>query len=179
MAQAPTLYQFEIALNHVDRGITETINMRTARHPSETMQRLWLRVLAFAWHWEERIAFGPGLSDPEAPDLLVQDLVGMTRLWVRVGKAEPVKIQRTASQNKDARVAVFFESPQKLAAFKEEAIREKCTRLDTVEQIAADPALIQALAAVDERRTKISLTLVGEHVYAERDGVAVDGPLTR
>ena len=69
MAQAPTLYDFDIALSQVDRGLDERLQLRTARHPSETLDRVYLRVLAYCLFREERLVFGKGLSDPDAPDL--------------------------------------------------------------------------------------------------------------
>jgi uncharacterized protein YaeQ len=177
MAQAPTLYSFAMTLNHTDRGVSAELDMRTARHPSETLERVWLRVLAFAWHYEERITFGPGLSDPDAPDLVAQDFTGETRLWVRVGKADPVKVQKAADQHPLARVAVLFESPQRLAAFCEEA--RGLTRLGKVELVAVDPALVAALAQGDERRARVTVTIAGDHFYVERDGKSFDGEATR
>ena len=63
VSQAPILYDFEVALAHVDRGLDARLEVRTARHPSETLERVFLRLLAFCWFHEERLAFGAGLSD--------------------------------------------------------------------------------------------------------------------
>jgi uncharacterized protein YaeQ len=180
MAQAPTLYQFDLALNHTDRGVSETLSVRTARHPSETLERVWLRVLAYAWHWQERIEFGPGLSDPDAPDLVATDLRGEVRLWVRVGKAtDAAKIQRTADQHSRADVAVFFESPERMQTFIDTAHREQLGRLGRVALAAVDPALVTALAGDDERRTRAQITIAGDHFYIERKDQTFDGAITR
>ena len=89
MSLAPTLYDFQIALSHVDRALDQPqLGLKVARHPSETMQRVWLRVLAFCWLWEERMAFGKGLGEPEAPDLECRDYTGLVTSWVRVGKTK-------------------------------------------------------------------------------------------
>src|SRR5512144_2903584 len=98
MALTATLYDFDIALSHVDRGVERRLQLKVARHPSETLDRVWLRVLAYAWLWEERLAFGPGLSDPDAPDLEATDLTGRRTLWVRVGRPDPVKLRREADR---------------------------------------------------------------------------------
>lgn len=177
MALAPTLYSFDLTLNHTDRGVTERIDVRTARHPSETLQRVWLRLLAYAWHYQERIAFGPGLSDPDAPDLVATDLVGETTLWVRVGKADPVKVQRVVDRNARAKVAVFFEDVGRGEAFVAEA--KGVARLGTVELVAIDPALVAALAAVEDRRVALTVTIAGDHFYVECSNKSFDGPATR
>ena len=179
MALPPTLHDFEITLSHVERSLDAKLAVRTARHPSETMERVWLRVLAFCLFHEERLAFGPGLGEPEAPDLEARDLTGRLTRWIRVGKADPAKVQRAADQNADAKVAVLLESPAKLQAFLAEARAAGLSRLGEVELLAADPALLATLGAIDARRARLSLTLVGDHAYFEVGGAACDGPLTR
>ena len=179
MALAPTLHDFEVVLSHVERSLDAKLTVRTARHPSETMERVWLRLLAYCLFHEERLTFGPGLGEPEAPDLETRDLTGRLTRWIRVGKADPAKIQRVADQNADAAVAVLFESPAKLEAFLAEARGGSLSRMGDVELIAADPALLAALGALDGRRAKLSLTLVGDHAYFDVGGTVCDGPLTR
>ena len=174
---APTLCHFEIAMNHVDRGIEQTLTLRIAQHPSETSQRVWLRVLAYVWRYEERLEFTSGLSDPELPDLIEKDLTGQMRQWIRVGKARAGKVQRAIDQNSDAQVSVLFESPAQLKAFRDDATAEKVTRLHKAELRTVDPALLVSLARGDERRAKAFTTFVGDHFYIEKDGTSMDGPL--
>jgi uncharacterized protein YaeQ len=179
MAQAPALYDFDIALSHVDRGIEQRVSVRTARHPSETLDRVWLRVLSFCLFWEERLVFGPGLSDPDEPDLQAFDLTSQRTLWIRVGKPDPARVQKAADQNGRARIAVVFESPERMEAFVAQALEAKLSRLGRVELCAIDPALTAALAEVDARRAKISVTFVGDQFYVDRGGRTLEGALTR
>ncbi|PTL76973.1 YaeQ family protein [Vitiosangium sp. GDMCC 1.1324] len=180
MALAPTLYDFQIALSHVDRSIDQPqLSIKVARHPSETMQRVWLRVLAFCWLWEERLTFGKGLGEPDAPDLECRDYTGLVTRWVRVGKADPLKVQRAVDQNPHAKVSVLFESPQRLEAFLSEAREAKATRVAKAELAAIDAELLRALSGFESRRIQLSLTFVGDHVYADCEGQSFDGPLTR
>jgi uncharacterized protein YaeQ len=180
MTLAPTLYDFQISLSHVDRAIDQPqLGLKVARHPSETMQRLWLRVLAYCWLWEERMTFGKGLSEPDSPDLECRDYPGLVTHWVRVGKADPLKLQRAVDQNPHAKVSVLFESVERLEAFIAEAREAKASRVAKAELAAVDAALLRALSAFDARRIKLSLTFVGDHFYADCDGQTFDGPLTR
>lgn len=179
MAQAPVLYDFDVALSHVERGTDARLQLRTARHPSETMERVWLRVLARCLFHEERLEFGPGLGDPEAPDLETRDYTNRVTRWIRVGKADPLKIQRAVDQNSGASVAVLFESPARMETFLAEAREQKASRLAKVELLAVDPELLRALASDEGRRAKVALTLVGDHAYLDRGGQSLDGPITR
>lgn len=180
MTLAPTLYDFQISLSQVDRSIDQPqLGLKVARHPSETMQRLWLRLIAYCWLWEERMTFGPGLGEPDSPDLECRDYTGLVTHWVRVGKADPVKVQRAVDQNPHAKVSVLFESPERLEAFLTEAREAKTLRVAKAELAAVDAGLLRALSSFDSRRIKVSLTFVGDHVYAECNGQNFDGPLTR
>ena len=179
MSQAPVLYDFDVALSHVDRALDERLSVRTARHPSETLDRVYLRLLAFCFFREERLVFGKGLSDPDQPDLEERDLTGQLSLWVRCGKADPERVQKVVDQNGRSRVAVMFESPRRLDEFVAAARAQKLSRLARAELVAIDPALTEALARVEGRRAKLSVTIVGDHFYVERDGRSIDGPLTR
>jgi len=179
MAQPSVLYDFEIALSHVDKGLDQKLHLKTPRHPSETIDRLWLRVLAYCWQFEERLSFGPGLSDPDAPDLLNTDLTGLPTLWMRVGKADPVKVQRAADQQPKARIVVLFESTQRCEQFVTAAKYEKLNRLGRVELATAPAEVLARLALADQRRAKLGLTIVEDHLYVEIEGDAVDGAIER
>jgi uncharacterized protein YaeQ len=179
MALTATLYDFDVALSHVEMGLQLQLQVRAARHPSETLERVWLRLLAFCWFHQERIAFGPGLSDPDAPDLYADDLTGQKELWIRVGRPDPARVQREADRAGKARVGVLFDAPARMEAFLSEARAAQLSRLRRVELLAADPSLLAALAAQDQRRTRLAMTIVGDHVYADVGGRALEGPLTR
>ncbi len=178
MALPATLHHFEIALNHVDRRLEQALVFKAARHPSETVERVWLRAIAYCWQWEDRIAFGPGLSDPDAPDLEVRDYTNQLTKWIRVGKPQAVKVQRAVDQNPQAKVAVLFDAPERMNQFLEEARGEKLARIAKAELAAVDPDLLAALARHEDRRAKLTLTWVGDHVYVDLDGEAFDGPIT-
>jgi len=179
MALAPTLYDFDLHLAHVDAGVEERLLVKAARHPSESMERLWLRLVARCLFHRDGIAFGPGLSTPEEPDLLADDATGERVLWVRVGRPDPTRLQREADRAPRARVAALFDAPARLDTFVAEAVELGLARLGRVELVAVEPALLRGLAAVEERRSRLVVTVVGDHLYVERGREALDGPLYR
>lgn len=179
VALPSSLHDFQVALAQVDAGVDRPLALRIARHPSESMSRVWLRVLSECIFWREGIGQGPGLCEPDAPDVVARDLTGQVTLWVRVGRPEPARVQREADRNAGADVAVLFDAPRWMEAFVEEARAAGLSRLSRVTLLAVDPPLLAALAAVEDRRCKLSLTVVGDHLYVERGGQALDGPLHR
>ncbi len=179
MALAPTLYDFQLQLSDSDRGVDVQRALKVARHPSETMERLWLRLLAYCWLYEEGLSFAGAICEPEEPDLKAEDPTGRVSLWVRVGKSEPAKIRRAVTQNGGAKVAVLFESAERLEAFLASSREEKVIHLERAELAAVDAALLRSLGQKDARRMKVSVTIAGDHFYVEVDGESLDGPLTR
>ncbi|HTN51941.1 MAG TPA: YaeQ family protein [Anaeromyxobacter sp.] len=179
MALPSTLHHLDLRLSNVDRGIDRELSLKVARHPSESMERLWLRVLALAWQFEEGIGFGPGLCEPEAPDVLAARLDGTPSVLVRVGKPDPERVAKDVSGGGGARVAVLFESPRRLEAFLEEARQARLDRIARAELAAVDPPLLAALAAREERRIRAGVTLVADHLYLDLGRETLDGPLHR
>ncbi|HEX9050577.1 MAG TPA: YaeQ family protein [Anaeromyxobacter sp.] len=179
MALPATLLHFDLHLAHADEGLDRDLSFRIARHPSETSERLWLRVLAYGWRWSEALELGPGLCEPDAPDLLARLPDGRTSAVVRVGKPDPERVERDVSRNAGASVAVLFESPRRMAAFLAEARDRRLARLAAVELAAVDPELLRRLSACEDRRIRLSLTFVEGHLYAEVGGRMHDGPLER
>lgn len=69
MAQPSTTYKFELNLTDLDRSVYESVKQTIARHPSETEERMTVRLLAYAFWYNELLAFGRGLSDVDEPAL--------------------------------------------------------------------------------------------------------------
>jgi uncharacterized protein YaeQ len=179
MALPSTLHHFDVRFSRADDGIEGDTAFKVARHPSETMERVWLRVLAFVWKWREGLAFGPGLCEPEAPDLLAAGPDGRPVLVVRVGKPEPARVERDLSHNGGSDVAILFDAPRRLEAFLAEAREKKYQRLAAADLAAVDPPLLAALGERDDRRIRATVTLVADHLYIEVAGRTLDGPLHR
>ena len=179
MALPSTLHHLDLSLADADRGVDQALVLKVARHPSETMERLWLRVLALAWQWREGIALGPGLCEPDAPDVLALLPDGRQALIVRVGKPDPERVARDVAQGGGAKVAVLFDGPRRMAAFVAEAEERGLARLEKAELAAVDPPLLAALARREDRRLKCELTLAGDHLYLAVGGEHLDGPLHR
>jgi uncharacterized protein YaeQ len=180
MALPSTLHHFDVRLSLVDRGVERELTVKAARHPSETAQRLWLRLLAFCWQWEETIAFGPGLCEPEEPDLVALGADGSTRTLIcRVGRPELARVEKDCARGGGARVAVLFDSPRRLEAFLVEARAGRPERVAKAELAAVSDELLRPLSTIEDRRIKLGLTLTDDHLYLEVGGEMLEGPLVR
>jgi uncharacterized protein YaeQ len=179
MALPSTLYHFELRFSQTDQGMEGEAALKVARHPSETMERVWLRVLAYAWKWRDGISFGPGLCEPDAPDLFAPGPGGRTLLLVRVGRPDPVRVERDVKQTAGAEVAVLFDGARHLAAFLAEARGRGLVRASAADLAAVDGPLLAELATIDDRRSEVIVTLVADHLYLDVNGRTLDGPLHR
>ncbi|HVO19558.1 MAG TPA: YaeQ family protein [Anaeromyxobacter sp.] len=179
MALPSVLHHVDLKLANVDRGVDQALALKVARHPSETMERVWLRILALAWQWEEGIAFGPGLSEPDAPDLQASRPDGTPSLLLRVGRPDVERVARDLARGAGARVAVLFDAPRWMSAFVADAEARRLDRLARAELAAVDPPLLAALSRRDDRRCRCELTLVGDHLYLALGAEHLDGPLHR
>ena len=112
MALSATVYNFELRLADADRNVYETLALRVARHPSESPEYLFTRVLAYWLEYTEGLTFSSGgLSDPDAPALAVRDLTGLLTRWIEVGTPDPA---REALDGLGDRLA----HPQRVGAFR-------------------------------------------------------------
>jgi uncharacterized protein YaeQ len=90
------MHVFEIRLADADRHVYETVTVRAARHPSESAEFLWTRVLAYCLEYADGIAFSKGLSDPDEPAISVRDLTGALRAWIEVGVPDAGRLHKAA-----------------------------------------------------------------------------------
>jgi uncharacterized protein YaeQ len=88
MAQPSTTYKIELNLTDMDRSVYENLRFTVARHPSETEERLAVRLLAYALFYNEQLAFGRGLSDVDEPALWEKSLDGRVLHWIEVGQPD-------------------------------------------------------------------------------------------
>jgi uncharacterized protein YaeQ len=180
MALPATRMEFKITLSHVERGLELTHALIVARHPSETLEHVALRVLGWCVLHEESLEMGPGLSDGDAPDLIARDPRGDVTLWGTCGRVPWEKLKRALSQNSGARVCALFSEERRAKDLEDElaALPRAPKELGRVEAWFFDTALVNALSS-EARRQSWTVTVVDGHLYVDADGTSHDGPLTR
>ncbi|PKM31250.1 MAG: hypothetical protein CVV07_03560 [Gammaproteobacteria bacterium HGW-Gammaproteobacteria-11] len=92
MALQATPYKVHLNLTDTDRGVYEDLRMTVARHPSETGQRMISRILAYALWYQERLAFGRGLSEVDEPALWHKSLDDRIEHWIEVGQPDAERL---------------------------------------------------------------------------------------
>lgn len=107
MALRATVFKAELAVADIDRGYYADHALTIARHPSETDERMMLRVAAFALHAVPTLALCRGLSDTGEPDLWARDLTGAIELWIELGQPDERRLQRACAQARRVEIIAY------------------------------------------------------------------------
>jgi uncharacterized protein YaeQ len=173
LALSATLYNFTVALSDVDRSVYETLEVKAARHPSESETYLVTRVLAYCLEYAEGIAFSRGLSEPDQPAIAVRDLTGALRSWIDVGAPDAARLHKASKAA--PRVAVYTHRDP--ATLRRQLEGEKIHRAEALELYAIDRDLIAGLARSLQRRMSLDLSVTDRHLYLSVDRHTLSGPV--
>ncbi len=161
MALGATVYTFKIDLADSDRSVYAALDLRVARHPSETEDYLLTRVLAYCLEYKEGIEFSSGISDADQPAIAVRDLTGALTTWIDIGAPEAARLHRASKLAR--RVAVYtHKEPAPLIA---KLRLERIHRAESLEIHAVDRDWLNLLAAKLTRRMEFSLTVADRNLY--------------
>jgi len=105
MALGAQIYKANVSLSNLDHHIYEDISLTIALHPSETIERMMFRLVAFLISYHERLEFTNGLDNPDLPDIWQKDLTGDIEHWIELGQPDEKKIKK--GSNKSNRVSIF------------------------------------------------------------------------
>ncbi len=98
MALKSTIFKVTLEIADLDRPYYQTHTLTIARHPSETDERMMVRILVFALHAEDSLNFGKGISSEGEPDLSIKDLTGSIESWIDVGLPDEKLVRRACGQ---------------------------------------------------------------------------------
>lgn len=107
MAVKPTIYKASIDISDIDRGYYAEHSLTVACHPSETTERMMLRILAFACNAHERLAFGADIGDTDEPALWRHDLTGSIEQWIEIGQPDEKRIMKACGRSDEVIVYSF------------------------------------------------------------------------
>jgi len=160
LAQTATIYNVTIDLSDLDRGVFETLDLRVARHPSETAEYMLVRLLAYCLEYQEGIALTESLSSGDEPALVVRDLTGQMTAWIEVGLPDAARLHRGSKLAGRAAVYTHRDARQLLSQLS----GAKIHRAGDIPIRAFDRAAIEELAALIERRASLAVSISGGDV---------------
>ena len=98
MALKSTIFKTALNVADLDRHYYGDFKFTIARHPSETDERMMLRIMAFALHAHEQMEFGTGISTDDEPDLWQKSLSGEIEHWIDLGTPEVSRIKKACGR---------------------------------------------------------------------------------
>ena len=164
MALKSTIYKANLSVADIDHAYYADHALTLARHPSETDERMMVRLLALALNAHELVdtcqgdgtlAFGAGLSDPDDPDLWIKDYTGAIRLWAEVGQPEEKPLLKACQKADVVRVYAFHHACDVWWR----GIESKLHKLDKLQVWRVPSGEAQALARMAERNMQLQATI--------------------
>lgn len=174
MALTATIHRFVIDLSDVDRGVYESLDLRAARHPSESVRYLLQRTFAYALCYAEGIAFSKGLFVTDEPAVWIRQPDNRIDLWVDIGRPSMERLHKASKHA--ARVVVFTDDPDHL---RREAGSAKVHRAEAIELHTVEATLFEALEQRLDRNMQFTLVHTDGRLYLTLGDKTFEGALTR
>jgi uncharacterized protein YaeQ len=142
-----TVHKVELSVADLDRHAYSDHALTIARHPSETEERMMVRVLAFALYAHERLEFGRGIGEADDPDLWRRDLTGRVELWIEVGLPDERRVRKACGVADRVVVLAYGGRGAELWWGKAASELKRCRNLDVVALPLSTTAALATMAA--------------------------------
>ncbi|WP_040794882.1 YaeQ family protein [Nocardia higoensis] len=171
MALNATVHSFTVGLADLDRGVYDDLELRVARHPSETAEFMLTRLLAYCLEYTEGIAFSDGgVSSTDQPAVLARDATGRLTAWIEVGAPDAERVHRGSKSAE--RVAVYtHRDPAKVLALYS---GKRIHRAERIPLYSFDRAFVDDAVTAIERRNTATLSVTEGSLYLELNGKAFE-----
>ena len=175
MALKSTIFKAELQISDMDRNIYGDHSFTIARHPSETDERMMVRLLAFALHADEALVFGDSIGNEDEPSLWQKDLTGAIQVWIDVGQPDEKRIRKACGRA--ARVFIYTYGGHGVDVWLNQIKGglERSRNLTIINLPANAPA---ALASLAKRSMKLQFTIQDGQVWVTGDQETVHLDLT-
>lgn len=160
MALKPTIFKAKISVSDLNRDYYDTIQLTIAQHPSETLERMMIRVLAFCLNADPQLRFTKGLSAVEEPDIIARSLDDTLLTWIDVGEPSVDRVKKATTL---ANTVTIYSFNNKSPVWWKQNGQEMSKLSATICQV--DWADAQALAKKVERTMDMSVTISEESAY--------------
>lgn len=177
MALKSTVVKAELQISDMDRHYYATHNLTLAQHPSETDERLMVRLLAFALYADERLEFGRGLSQDDEPDLWRKAMTGEIEHWIDLGQPDEARIRKACGRSRQMVVVTYSGRSADIWWEKNANALQRNKNLSVVDISSEN---VQQLVALMARSMRLTVMIQDEEVQILDGEVTVElRPLVR
>lgn len=175
MAQKATIYKIEISISDMDRHYYETHKLTVAKHPSETDERLMVRILVFALNAHENLEMTKGLSTNDEPDIWQKSLSDVLELWVALGLPSEKILRQSCGK---ASKVIVYSYGGKTAETWWEKIKNSTTRFDNLQVMNFSEKDTRDLGELAHRSMKLQVNIQdGEVMIGINDSIVYVTPI--
>ena len=162
MAIKATIFKADLQIADMDRNYYAEHSLTLARHPSETDERMMVRLLAFAMFAHDQLGFGKGMCADDEADLWQKDLTGVIELWIDVGLPDEKWTRKACGR---ARQVVLVSYGGRTADMWWSANQSKYLRQDNLRVFNLPPESTQALAALANRTMRLQCSIQDGQIW--------------
>jgi uncharacterized protein YaeQ len=173
MALKSTIFKAELQISDMDRNYYGDHSLTIARHPSETDERMMVRLLAFALRAHESLVFGDSIGNDDEPSLWQKDLTGAIQVWIDVGQPDEKRIRKACGRA--AQVFIFAYGGHGVNVWLSQ-IRSSLERTRNLSIINLPASAPLALARLAQRSMKLQFTIQAGQVWVtdEQETIHLD-----
>ena len=161
MALKATIFKANLQVSDLDRNHYQEYPLTLARHPSETDERMMVRLLAFALFANETLVFGKGLSDQDEPDLWQKDLTGVIERWIEIGQPDEKRLLKACGRARQVVVVCYAHA----ADVWWQPLQPKLERAKNLTVIRLPVAGAQALTQLAQRTMELQCTIQDAQIW--------------
>ena len=170
MALKATIFKADLSISDMDRNYYHDHGVTLARHPSETDERMMVRLLVFALHAHDMLVFGDKIGSVDEPDLWQRDLTGAIELWIDVGQPDEKAVRKACGRAK--RVFVYPYSGHSATVWWNQA-KDNLGKARNLSVICLPADAAPALAKLAARTMKLQCTIQDGQVWLSNGGETV------
>ena len=170
MALKSTIFKAELSVADIGRGYYRDHVLTVARHPSETDERMMVRLLAFALHADDALTFGRGLSTEDEPDVWRRDLTGAIEQWIDVGLPDEREVRKACGRADEVHVLAYGGRAVDLWW---QGARGKLEPQDRLAVTEVPIEASRALAQLANRSMRLQFTIEDGHVFVADGATSV------
>ncbi|ARP86470.1 YaeQ family protein [Bordetella genomosp. 9] len=169
MALRATIYKADLNVADNDRRYYGNHALTVARHPSETDERMMVRILAYALNADEALAFTKGLSETDEPDIWRKDLTGAIDLWIEVGQPDERRILKACGRAAQVLVYCYGHA----SALWWQGVRDRVARARNLKVVYVPSEAAQALGALTQRTMSLDVNVQDGDAYVTGEAGSV------
>lgn len=165
MAKNSTIYKANLSVSDMNRNYYYDHQLTLACHPSETTERMMMRILAFALNAHENLSPAGGISEADEPDLWQKDLTGAIELWIEVGQPDERRILKACGRSTTVKIYTYGSKPKLWF----DTVESKISKAKNVSILSISSDSSKALAELAERSMDLQVTIDHDEIWMRSD----------